>query len=108
MLVASVALSKSSTILLPSSLPLFLSSGVVESASAVTTLVGASLGIKSPRILLCTLLVCMDLAEEETLGPFLWTGRAESILIVKYRSLNIHIHLSLKYLCSPKLMMLTR
>lgn len=88
MLVASVALSKSSTILLPLSLPLFLSSGSVES-SAFTALVGASLGIKSPRILLCTLLVCMDLAEEETLGPFLWTGPAESILIVKSRSSNI-------------------
>ena len=85
MLLASLALSKSSTILLPSSLPLFLSSGAEES-SAVITFVGASLGIKSPRILLCTLLVCMDLAEEETLGPFLWTGRAESNF-VKYRSL---------------------
>ena len=76
MLLASVALSKSSTILLPSSLPLLFSTGVEESSVVVN--LGASLGIKSPRILLCTLLVCMDLAGVETLGPFLWAGRAES------------------------------
>ena len=77
MLLASVALSKSSTILLPSSLPLLFSTGVEESSVVVN--LGASLGIKSPRILLCTLLVCMDLAGVETFGPFLWAGRAESI-----------------------------
>ena len=77
MLLASVALSKISTILLPSSLPLLRSTSVKE--SSVVANLGASLGMKSPRILLCTLLVCIDLAGDETLGPFLWTGRAESI-----------------------------
>ena len=81
MLLASVALSKSSTILLPSSLPLFLSTVVEESSTAVD--LEASFGMKSPRILLCTLFVCTDLDEEETLGPLRRTAWAESICIFK-------------------------
>ena len=91
MLLASVALSKSSTILLPSSLTFFLST-LVEESSIVDDF-EASLGMKSPRILLCTLLVCIGLDEEETLGPFLWTGWAESVWILIYYLLNIEFQI---------------